>query len=120
MGEVAQRLSSGGPRCERFPMPSPLGAINYRYWESGLDQNAVAKAVREFVIESFLLEEDEAILSDDDSFLESGLIDSTGILELIAFLEETWPIEVADEEMIPENLDGINRVARYVCSKSPD
>ena len=72
------------------------------------------------MIESFLLGEDEADLSDDDSFLESGLIDSTGILDLIAFLEETWTIEVADEEIIPEDLDGINKVTEYVCSKSSD
>jgi len=75
------------------------------------------KQVREYVVENFLLGEDEGGFSDATSFLESGLIDSTGILELVSFLEEDFEIEVADEEMIPDNLDSVERVARFVVLK---
>lgn len=79
--------------------------------------NTIAKEVREYVVENFLLGEDESELSDRDSFLETGLIDSTGILEVIGFLEERWEIEIADEEMIPENLDSIERISRFIQVK---
>jgi acyl carrier protein len=82
-----------------------------------LDLNAIKKQVREYIIENFLMGEDEGELTDDESFLESGLIDSTGILELIGFLEESYEIEIEDEEMIPENLDSVGRVARFVMFK---
>lgn len=82
-----------------------------------MDEKTVLKEVREYVVENFLLGEDEEELSNSDSFLESGLIDSTGILELIAFLEETYDVEIEDEEMIPENLDSVERVARFIASK---
>ena len=82
-----------------------------------MDENSILKEVREYIIENFLLGDEEDELSDSDSFLESGLIDSTGILEVIAFLEETYDVEIADEEMIPENLDSVERVARFIASK---
>lgn len=78
---------------------------------------AILVQVRSFVVETFLLGGDESALGNDDSFLETGLIDSTGVLELIAFLEERFAIHVADEEMIPENLDSIARVAHFVHGK---
>jgi len=82
-----------------------------------MDLKVTEKEVREYVIENFLMGEDGGELSDDESFLESGLIDSTGILELIGFLEEHYEIEIEDEEMIPENLDSVERVAQFVKSK---
>lgn len=81
-----------------------------------MDETSIQKEIREFVFENFVVDVDEE-LSDDESFLESGLIDSTGILELITFLEDAFDIEIEDEEMIPENLDGIATVARFVASK---
>ena len=82
-----------------------------------MDIVSTQKQVREYVVENFLLGEDEDEFSDETSFLESGLIDSTGILELVSFLEEEFEIEIADEEMIPENLDSIASVARFVVLK---
>lgn len=82
-----------------------------------MDIVATQKQVREYVVENFLLGEDEDEFSDEMSFLESGLIDSTGILELVGFLEEEFEIEIADEEMIPDNLDSIASVARFVVLK---
>lgn len=71
------------------------------------------ETVRQFIVENFLFGE-ETKLEDDISFLENGIIDSTGILELIAFLEETYDIKVEDEELIPENLDSLNNVTAFI------
>jgi len=83
-----------------------------------VDRESVLKEVREYIVENFLLDEEEEAIGDAESFLESGLIDSTGILEVIAFLEEHYPIEVADDEMIPENLDSIASIASFVLAKA--
>lgn len=76
----------------------------------------ITDKVRVFIIENFLFEEDEN-LKEDTSFLENGIIDSTGILELVSFVEETFGITVEDEELIPEHLDSIGNVVQYVCKK---
>ena len=76
----------------------------------------VTSTIRGFVIERFLFEEDEG-LKGDTSFLENGIIDSTGVLELVSFIEETYGITVADEDIVPENLDSIANIARYIQSK---
>ena len=76
----------------------------------------IINTIRNFIIENFLFEEDEN-LKEETSFLENGSLGSTGILELIAFLEETYGIEVEDEELIPQNLDSIANVAQYVRKK---
>ncbi|MBW1687135.1 MAG: acyl carrier protein [Deltaproteobacteria bacterium] len=75
--------------------------------------------IRDFIRENFVLAQDEQGFSEHDSFLDSGLIDSTGILELIAFVEESFDIEILDEEMVPENLDSISNVANFIRSKKP-
>ena len=72
--------------------------------------------IRIFVIENFLFGNNEN-LEDNTSFLEEGIIDSTGILELVNFIEEEFPITVEDEELIPENLDSINNVTAYLQTK---
>lgn len=72
--------------------------------------------VRAFVVENFLFEEDEN-LKEDTSFLENGIIDSTGILELVTFLEETYEFAVEDDELIPENLDSIANLENYIKKK---
>jgi len=75
--------------------------------------SALKDKIRVFVMENFLFD-DNGDLGDDTSFLEHGIIDSTGILELVAFIEETFEITVKDEELIPENLDSIANVVRYI------
>ena len=72
--------------------------------------------VRKFVVENFLFGED-GNLKEDTSFLEEGIIDSTGILELVSFLEEEFSITVEDEDLVPENLDCINNVVTYLEKK---
>ena len=72
--------------------------------------------IRSFIVENFLFGKDDS-LEDDTSFLEEGIIDSTGVLELVSFLEEEYGIAVEDEELIPENLDAINNVVEYLKRK---
>ena len=72
--------------------------------------------IRAFIIENFLFGNDDG-LKDDTSFLEEGIIDSTGVLELVTFLEEDFDITIDDEELIPENLDSINNVTTYLERK---
>ena len=74
------------------------------------------QAIREFVVENFLFGEANG-LKDDTSFLEEGIIDSTGILELVTFLEDEFSITVEDEELIPENLDSIGNVSNFLERK---
>ena len=69
-----------------------------------------------FIIENFLFGNANG-LNDDTSFLEEGIIDSTGVLELITFLEEEFSIKVNDDELIPENLDSINRASAFLQKK---
>jgi acyl carrier protein len=77
----------------------------------------VRNNLRRFIIDNFLFGRDSVDFSDEDSFLEKGLIDSSGVLELIGFLEETYGIKVRDNELVPENLDSINNLLRYLDRK---
>ena len=72
--------------------------------------------IKDFIIENFLFGNANG-LKDDTSFLEEGIIDSTGVLELVTFLEENFAIQVEDEELIPENLDSIDNVTGYLERK---
>jgi acyl carrier protein len=74
--------------------------------------------IRKFVERNYLYGKDVDFLSDTDSLLGLGLIDSMGILELVAFLKTTYSIDVADTELVPENLDSICQIAAYVRRKT--
>jgi acyl carrier protein len=82
-----------------------------------MTQAQIESAVKQFVVDKFMFGQGGDKLSGDTSFLESGLIDSTGVLELVMFLEEKFGVKVADEEMLPENLDSIRSIAAYVTRK---
>jgi len=77
------------------------------------------ETVREFVVQNFLFGDGE-VLKDDTSFLGNGIIDSTGILELVLFLEQTYNIKIEDDELIPENLDNLRNIARFLERKLSD
>jgi acyl carrier protein len=70
-------------------------------------------AIRAFVVDTFFVDEFE----DDESFLRAGILDSTGVLELVAFLEQEFEIRVADDELVPDNLDSLSAVVAYVERK---
>ncbi len=75
-----------------------------------------ASEVRRFIVTNFLFGED-GNLANDTSFMETGVVDSTGVLELVAWVEGRYGIKVSDAEIVPENLDSIDRVADYVKRK---
>ncbi len=75
--------------------------------------NELTVQLRQYVDQSFLFGVDTDYL-DDDSFMELGIIDSTGVLELIAYLESSFGIKVRDEDLLPENLDSINALVRFL------
>ena len=77
----------------------------------------IEQELRQFVIDNFLFGQGNGHLKNDDSFLDKGIIDSTGVLELVAFLEEKYQIKIQDRELIPDNLDSINNLIRFVESK---
>lgn len=79
---------------------------------------SVKGRVRAFIEENFLFREDVSSLADTDSLLESGVMDSTGVLELVAFLEGDFAIQMADAEIVPENLDSIAAITAYVARKT--
>ncbi len=72
--------------------------------------------IKTFIVENFLFGSEDG-LKDETSFLEEGIIDSTGILELVTFLEEEFSITIEDEELVPENLDSINNVTAFLERK---
>lgn len=78
----------------------------------------VHEAVRGFILENYLFTDDQSQLAPDDSLLGRGIVDSTGMLEIILFLEEHFGVKVADADMVPENLDSVNRIAAYVASRT--
>lgn len=78
--------------------------------------NDITRSLREFIKKNFLFGQ-EASFSDLDSFLEQGIIDSTGVLELVAFIEDRYQIAVDDTELVPENLDSIGNLERFIGNK---
>jgi len=77
----------------------------------------VENEIRNFIVENFLFGNREKLPADGDSFLQKGLIDSTGILEVISFIEERFGISVEDNELVPENLDSIRCLADFIVRK---
>lgn len=75
------------------------------------------KELRQYIQDNFIMGATAAAFADADSFMALHILDSTGFLELISHLEETYAIAVADEEMVPENLDSINSLAEFVGRK---
>jgi len=75
------------------------------------------ETIRQFILENYLFTDDTSQLALDDSLLGRGIVDSTGMLEIIMFIEEQLGVKVRDEDMVPENLDSVNRIAAYVTSR---
>jgi acyl carrier protein len=73
--------------------------------------------IRNYILENYLFTKDSSALGLDDSLLERGIVDSTGMLEVIFFIEEHLGVKINDEEMIPDNLDSVNKIAEFVQMK---
>lgn len=78
---------------------------------------SVENKIRDYILENYLFTDDQSALANEDSFLDKGIIDSTGIMEVIFFLEEEFGIHVEDEEMVPENLDSVTNITSYIQRK---
>jgi acyl carrier protein len=78
---------------------------------------SIESTVRAFILENFLFTENGTQLQNDVSFLEEGIVDSTGVLELVMFIEETFGVTVEDDEIMPENFDSVEQLAQYVRRK---
>lgn len=78
----------------------------------------IKETVRSFLVENFLFGDTSFALDDDASLIENDIIDSTGVLELVAFIEERFGVTMADAEIVPANLDSLNRIAAFVGTKA--
>ncbi|MFV1984299.1 MAG: acyl carrier protein, partial [Thiohalomonadales bacterium] len=78
----------------------------------------IEEKIRGYILENYLFTVDQSELNNDDSFLDKGIIDSTGVLEIIFFLDEEFGINVEDDEMLPENLDSVFNIVKYIGMKS--
>jgi len=74
------------------------------------------ESVRQFITKNFFVA-DQSKLGDDASLLDQGIIDSTGVLELVGYLESEHGVQVADDEIVPENLDSVGAIAAYIARK---
>ena len=81
-------------------------------------QTDVVSEIKAFIVSNFLFGQEGAGLKEDQSFLDSGIIDSTGVLELVAFVEERFGISIADRELVPENLDSLRNLSDFVARKT--
>ena len=84
---------------------------------STLSAEAIRKALRDFILANFLFTDDQTALNDEDSFQETRTIDSMGMIQVIQFVEAEYWIKVQDAEMVPEKLDSVSRLTRYVLTK---
>jgi acyl carrier protein len=76
-----------------------------------------APEIKAFIVSNFLFGQEGAGFAEDQSFLESGIIDSTGLLELVSFVEQRYGISIADRELVPENLDSLRNISAFVARK---
>ncbi len=77
----------------------------------------IKTSVRNYILQNFLFTDDTSKLDDGESFIDKGIIDSTGILELIMFVETEFQMQVADVDMTMENFDSVDRIARFIAEK---
>lgn len=79
--------------------------------------DSLRSEIRDFILANYLFTNDASAIGLDDSLLGKGIVDSTGMLEIIFFIEEKLGVKVKDEEMIPANLDSVNKIADFVASR---
>lgn len=82
-----------------------------------LNAVGIKDTIRKFIGDRFMAGTGLKTFSDADSFLENGIIDSTGVLELVTFTEETFGLHVDDEDMIPDNLDSLDKLSEFILGK---
>ena len=78
---------------------------------------SAADRIRGFILENFLFNDKDRAIGDDESFLESGIIDSTGVIEVVAWIEENYNFSVDDEDLVPEKFDSVSNLTKYIDGK---
>ncbi|NKQ35879.1 MAG: acyl carrier protein [Chloroflexi bacterium] len=73
--------------------------------------------IKQYIAENYLFSNNGFNLDDDESFLEAGIVDSLGVVELVSFVEETYDMEVPDDDIVPDNFDSVNNLTTYITSK---
>ena len=81
------------------------------------DMSDIKEQVRAYIVENFVMGSAKFVLNDTDSFMDKHVVDSTGFLELVTFIEDSWSLTVEDEEMVPENLDSLANIEAFVNRK---
>jgi acyl carrier protein len=81
------------------------------------NEHQLRSEIRQFVLNDLLMGDTASMLDDGESFLETGTIDSSGVLEVVMFLEHNFQLKVQDRELVPENLDSVNRLVQFVMRK---
>ena len=82
------------------------------------NEHQLRSEIRQFVLDELLMGDSASMLDDGESFLETGTIDSSGVLEVVMFLEHNFQLKVQDRELVPENLDSVNRLVQFVMRKT--
>jgi len=77
----------------------------------------IEQQVRQYILENFMYTDDESELASDQSLFDSGVIDSTGVLELVGFIEDEFEVQVDDTELVPDNFDSVTRITAYIKTK---
>ena len=84
---------------------------------TGVEGMDVLETIKAYVVENFLFGDDSRIGLDTD-FIENGILDSTGVLELVGFLEEIFGIRVEDDELVPDNMNSLEKITLYISKKT--
>ena len=79
---------------------------------------SVEDKVRDYILQNYLFTDDRTSLRDDESFLDKGIIDSTGVLELVGFIEEKYQFTIEDDELVPDNLDSVDNLVKFIEKKT--
>ena len=82
-----------------------------------IQQQDIKTKLRSFVVETFMVGDESEQLQDSDSFMQNGVIDSTGVLELASFVEQAFNFTIEDDEMTPNNLDSIDNLTAFISRK---
>jgi acyl carrier protein len=78
----------------------------------------VKEQIKQYIAENFLFSSNGFNMDDDESFLEAGVVDSLGVVELVSFVEETYNIEVPDDDIVPDNFDSVDNLAGYISRRT--
>ena len=97
-------------------MTSISGSTETATTQTDGNTDEIAQRVRAFLVDTFLLGDDDGF-GNGESLLDSGIVDSTGVMEVVAFLEESFAITVDDDELVADNLDSVERLAAFVARK---